>query len=37
MEKGRVVICDLCNKTIEVRWGIFAHQSLYRHKKADHK
>jgi hypothetical protein len=37
MEKGRVIICDICNKDIEVRWGIFAHQTLYRHKKADHK
>jgi len=37
MVKGRVVICDVCKKETEVRWGVFAHQTLYRHKKADHK
>lgn len=36
-EKGRVVICDTCNKSIEVRWGIFASDTLFRHKKAEHK
>jgi hypothetical protein len=33
MEKGKVVICDKCNKEIEVRWGIFAHDTLRRHIK----
>lgn len=33
---GRMVICDLCGKEIEVRWGIFAHDTLYRHKKVEH-
>jgi hypothetical protein len=33
MEKGRVVVCDKCKKEIEVRWGIFAHQTLNRHMK----
>jgi hypothetical protein len=37
MEKGRVVTCDICKKDIEVRWGIFAHDTLTRHKKAEHK
>ena len=37
MEKGRVVACDICKKDIEVRWGIFAHDTLTRHKKAEHK
>jgi hypothetical protein len=37
MEKGRAVTCDICKKDIEVRWGIFAHDTLTRHKKAEHK
>lgn len=37
VEKGRVVICELCSKNIEVRWGIFAHDTLFRHKKVEHK
>jgi hypothetical protein len=37
VEKSRVVICDICNKEIEVRWGIFANDTLSRHKKAEHK
>jgi len=37
MEKGRVAVCELCNKEIEVRWGVFAHDTLLRHKKAEHK
>ena len=36
MDKGRVVVCDTCNKEIEVRWGIFAHDTLSRHLK-EHK
>jgi len=36
MEKGRTVICDKCSKELEVRWGIFAHQTLSRHMK-EHK
>jgi hypothetical protein len=24
-------MCGTCNKEIEVRWGFFAHQTLYRH------
>lgn len=37
MNKGKVAICDTCKKEIEVRWGIFAHDTLLRHKKAEHK
>jgi hypothetical protein len=37
MEKGRYVICDVCKKEIEVRWGIFANETLSRHKKAEHR
>jgi len=37
MEKGRVVTCDICKRDIEVRWGIFANDTLSRHKKAEHK
>jgi hypothetical protein len=37
MEKGRVVVCSICKKEIEVRWGIFANDTLTRHKKAEHK
>jgi len=34
---SKVVICDTCKKEIEVRWGIFAHDTLSRHRKAEHK
>lgn len=37
VEKGRVVTCDICKRDIEVRWGIFANDTLSRHKKAEHK
>jgi len=37
VEKGRVVICDICKKDIQVRWGIFANDTLLRHKRAEHK
>jgi hypothetical protein len=37
MEKSRVVICDICKADIVVRWGIFANDTLNRHKKAEHK
>ncbi len=37
MEKGRVVTCDICKRDIEVRWGIFANDTISRHKKAEHK
>lgn len=30
---AKVVVCDVCSKEIEVRWGIFAHETLARHKK----
>jgi hypothetical protein len=33
MEKGKVVICNICSKEIEVRWGIFGHDTLNRHKR----
>lgn len=33
---GRLVVCDICKKEIELRWGIFAHDSLSRHRKAEH-
>ena len=33
----KVVICDMCRKEIEVRWGVFANQTLLRHKKMEHK
>jgi len=32
----KVVICDKCGKEIQVRWGIFAHETLSRHFK-EHK
>lgn len=34
---SRVVVCPKCNKEIEVRWGIFANETLSRHDKAEHK
>jgi hypothetical protein len=37
VEKTRVVVCDICSKSIEVRWGIFANDTLSRHKKVEHK
>lgn len=37
VEKSRTVICDICKKEVEVRWGIFANETLSRHKKAEHK
>lgn len=33
---NKVVICQICNKEVEVRWGIFAHDTLSRHMK-EHK
>jgi hypothetical protein len=33
---SRIVICTECSKEIEVRWGIFAHDTLNRHLK-EHK
>jgi hypothetical protein len=35
--KGKYVICDICKKEIEVRWGIFANETLGRHRRAEHK
>ena len=37
LEKSRIAICDICNKEIEVRWGIFASDTILRHKRAEHK
>lgn len=34
---NRIVICDICSKEIELRWGIFGHDTISRHKKAEHK
>jgi hypothetical protein len=33
---GRLVVCDTCGKEIELRWGIFGHDTLNRHRKAEH-
>lgn len=30
---GRQVVCPICGKELEVRSGIFAHQTLARHMK----
>jgi hypothetical protein len=30
---SRFVICSDCKKEIEVRWGIFGHDTLSRHSK----
>lgn len=32
----KIAICSICKKEIEVRWGIFAHDTLTRHMK-EHK
>jgi hypothetical protein len=37
IEFKRVVVCDVCNKEIEVRSGIFASDTLLRHKRSEHK
>lgn len=34
---SRVVTCDICKQEIEVRWGIFANETLSRHTKVEHK
>jgi len=31
------VTCEVCGKDIEVRSGIFAHATLLRHMRAEHK
>jgi len=36
MEKSRYIICEVCGREIEVRWGIFASDTLVRHMK-EHK
>jgi hypothetical protein len=36
MKKGRVVVCEMCGRELEIRWGIFAHQTLLRHLR-EHK
>ena len=33
----RTLVCLVCSKEWELRWGIFAHDSLSRHMKAEHK
>lgn len=33
---NRVVVCDICSKEIELRWGIFGSDTLARHRKAEH-
>lgn len=33
---SRIIICPTCKKEWELRWGIFAHDSLARHMK-EHK
>lgn len=35
--KNKFVMCNLCNKEIEVRQGIFASDTLSRHYKMEHK
>jgi hypothetical protein len=37
VDKSRVVVCSICKKEVVVRWGIFASDTLNRHKKAEHK
>ena len=34
---SRIVVCSMCGKEIELRWGIFGHDALSRHRKAEHK
>ena len=30
---SRTVVCPTCNKEWELRWGVFAYESLSRHMK----
>jgi len=32
----RVAICE-CGRELEVRWGIFAHDTLARHRRVEHR
>ena len=34
---SRLVICPICKKEWDLRWGIFAHDSLFRHTKDVHR
>jgi hypothetical protein len=36
MEYKRIVVCNICKKEIQIR-GTMAHDTLYRHIKAEHK
>ena len=36
MTNKKIVICEICKKETEVRWGIFASDTLSRHMK-EHK
>ena len=33
---SRLVVCPVCKKQWDLRWGIMANESLARHIKADH-
>ena len=33
---SRTIQCSICNKEWELRWGVFAHDSLSRHMR-EHK
>ena len=34
---SRIVVCPTCNKEWELRWGIFASDSLSRHNRDAHR
>ena len=34
---SRTIVCNICKKEWDLRWGIFGHDSLARHIKAEHK
>lgn len=33
----RMIICPICKKEWDLRWGIFGHDSLSRHMKDAHR
>jgi len=37
MASNKYVICPECKKEIELRWGNFGYEALYKHKKNEHR
>ena len=37
IKMSRILICPVCKKEWDLRWGIMANESMARHMKSDHK